>query len=61
MGKTPEITYQHINELKYCAATWKESMRLDPSVGAVFRLSPEEEITLGGFKIPPKTGLIVIC
>lgn len=58
MGQKSEVTYQDIAEMKYCAAVFKEALRLWPPVSNLTRLT-NEEIYVQGYKIPVNTTLQV--
>ena len=58
LGERTEVTFQDVNELKYCTAIFKEAMRLYPPVPMITRANPEE-IDVHGIKIPKDTPLVV--
>ena len=58
LGARTEITYQDVNELKYCSSIFKESLRLFPPADALQRETVDEMI-INGYNIPPNTNVIV--
>lgn len=58
LGERTEVTYQDVNDLKYCSAIFKESLRLYPPAPQVFRITPEE-VKIGEYLIPKDTPLWV--
>lgn len=58
LGKRSEVTYQDVNELKYCSAIFKEALRLFPPIPNINRRT-NEELTINGYKIPNYTFLVV--
>ena len=59
LGERTEITYQDVNELKYCSAIFKETLRMYPPVDMIGR-HVTEEITCNGRILPKDTDLFVI-
>ena len=59
LGERSEITYQDVNELKYCSAIFKESLRLYPPAPAISRQT-KDVLTVNGCEIPENSQLIVI-
>nr|QUF59384.1 cytochrome p450 CYP3049B2 [Brachionus angularis] len=51
LGEKTEITFEEINELKYCSAVFKESLRLWPPVPRITRKCLDE-MEINGLKIP---------
>lgn len=58
LGERSEVTYQDVNDLKYCSAIFKEALRLFPPVTILQRIT-NEEIEINGYKIPTDTPLSV--
>lgn len=58
LGERDEVTYQDVNELKYCTAVFKETLRLYPPAANVIRRVPED-MHINEFKIPKDTKLWV--
>lgn len=58
LGERTEVSFQDVNELKYCSAIFKEALRLYPAAPQVFRVTPEE-ITIQGYRIPKRSALWV--
>lgn len=58
LGERTEVTFQDINELKYCSAIFKEALRLYPAAPNISRYTPEE-IDINGTKVPKNTPLWV--
>lgn len=58
LGERSEITYQDINELKYCSAIFKEVLRLYPPVGTLTR-ETNEEMIVNNVRIPSGTTIMV--
>ena len=52
------VSYEDFNELKYCSAVFKESLRLWPPVGRIVRLCTDE-MNINGVKIPSNTAMSV--
>ena len=51
MGERTYVNYQDYTELKYCAAIFKESMRLYPSAPLLDRVTTED-MNINGLLIP---------
>jgi cholesterol 24-hydroxylase len=58
IGERTEITYQDAMNLKYCAAIFKESLRLYPPVGGLNRINTEE-MDINGMKIPKGSSILL--
>lgn len=58
LGERTEVTFKDFSDLKYCAAIFKEALRLYPPLPQVFRFTPEE-ITIRGFRVPKNSSLWV--
>ena len=58
LGERTEVTYQDVNELKYCQAIFKESLRLFPPAAAISRFTPED-INVNGINVPKSTEIWV--
>ena len=58
LGERTEVTFQDINDLKYCSAIFKEALRLYPPAPQLFRYTPEE-VTIQEIKVPKSTPLWV--
>lgn len=58
LGERTEISYQDVNELKYCSAIFKEALRLYPPAPSIARQIPQD-ITVGGYKIPKNSQIFV--
>ena len=58
LGERSEITYQDVNELKYCSAIFKEALRLYPPAPAISR-QIKDNLNVNGCEIPENTQLIV--
>lgn len=58
LGERTEITYQDVNELKYCSAIFKEALRLFPPASPITR-HIKDSATICGYKIPSDTPLMV--
>ena len=58
LGERSEVTYQDVNELKYCSAIFKEALRLYPPAPAISR-QIKDNLNVNGFEIPENTQLIV--
>ena len=58
LGRRTEVTYQDAVELKYCAAIFKEALRLFPPATNVSRCS-SEKMQISGYEIPKDTNMIV--
>jgi cholesterol 24(S)-hydroxylase len=54
LGERTEVTYQDVNDLKYCSAIFKEALRLYPPVTNVAR-KLTEDMTVDGIDLPKKT------
>jgi cytochrome P450 len=54
LGVRQEITFNDINNLKYCSYVFKEVLRLYPSL-VFFNRITLEEMTINGYKIPAYT------
>lgn len=59
LGERTLVTYQDVAELKYCAAIFKESLRLYPPAASLSRSVPEKT-SINGIEIPKDTFLWVI-
>ena len=59
LGERTEVTFQDVNDLKYCSAIFKEALRLYPPAPQVNRRVPEE-INVNGIIIPKDSPLWVI-
>jgi cytochrome P450 len=61
LGQRNEVTFQDVNELKYCAAVFKEALRLYPPISDLSRVT-QDKIEIDGRVIPEQTFLVVfIC
>ena len=58
LGDKSEVTFQDVNELKYCSAVFKESMRLFPPVPAISRFATDE-LNIDGVKIPANSAIMM--
>lgn len=58
LGKRNEVTFNDINELKYCLAIFKEALRLFPPIVNVIREN-QENMIINGYVIPKKTFIVV--
>lgn len=58
LGERTEVTFQDINELKYCSAIFKEALRLYPPAANLLRMVPED-ININGINIPKYSSLWV--
>ena len=58
LGKRTNVTYQDFTELKYCAAIFKEALRLYPPAVNVSRQTVDV-IEINGYEIPKKTFMAV--
>lgn len=58
LGNRTELTFNDINELKYCLAIFKEALRLFPPIVNVIREN-QEKFMIGGYEIPKKTFIVV--
>ena len=58
LGERTEVNFQDVNELKYCAAIFKEALRLFPPVTILQRVT-SEEMVVNNYKIPKNTFLSV--
>lgn len=58
LGHRNEISYQDVNDLKYCSAIFTEALRLYPPVSNIDR-EISEEMTINGYKLPKGTLLAV--
>lgn len=58
LGEREDVTYQDVNELKYCSAIFKEALRLYPPAPNLTRQLPEP-FTILGCQIPEGTQLFV--
>ena len=58
LGERTEVTFQDINELKYCSAIFKEALRLYPPAPSINRATPED-IEIKGYKVPKNSTLWV--
>lgn len=58
LGERTEITYQDVNDLKYCSAIFKEALRLYPPAANLLRSVPEK-MSIKGYEIPKGTFLWV--
>ena len=58
VGQKTEIGNQELTELKYCAAVFKEALRMYPTAPGMARENPQE-FTFNGLKIPAHTTLFV--
>lgn len=58
LGERTNVTYQDVNELKYCTAIFKESLRLYPPVTALCRVN-EHKLNINGYDVPEKTPIFV--
>lgn len=58
LGSRQEITYEDIMKLKYISGVFKETLRLFPPIPNITREN-DEEMTICGYKIPPKTAISV--
>lgn len=58
LGERTEVTFQDVNELKYCSAIFKETLRLYPPGTHVMRITPEE-VDVNGVKVPKDTHIWV--
>ena len=58
LGKRTNVTYQDFTELKYCAAIFKEALRLYPPAVNISRESVDV-IEINGYDIPKKTFMAV--
>ena len=58
VGERTEFTYQEINDLKYCAAIFKETLRIYPPVTLIERRIAEP-MNIGGYEIPKDTPIWV--
>ena len=58
LGEGIEVTFQDVNELKYCSAIFKEALRLYPAAPNVNRIT-SEEIDIHGVKVPKDTPIWV--
>ena len=59
LGERTEVTFQDVNELKYCSAIFKETLRLYPPATHVLRVTPED-IDVNGTKVPKDTHIWVL-
>lgn len=59
LGERTELTYQDINDLKYCSAIFKEALRLYPPVSLIERTS-NKIVTINKYEIPTNTHFMVI-
>jgi cytochrome P450 len=59
LGERTEVTFQDVNDLKYCSAIFKEALRLFPPAPQVNRRVPED-IEINGITIPKDSPLWVI-
>lgn len=58
LGERSQITFQDVNELKYCAAIFKETLRLYPPVPNLMRVN-HDKLNINGLEIPIGTQIIV--
>ena len=58
LGERTIVTYQDVNELKYCTAIFKESLRLYPPIGTLCRVT-KGKLNINGYDIPEKTPIFV--
>ena len=58
LGARTEITFQDVNELKYCSAIFKETLRLYPPIPVIFRRTIKN-ITVNDIEIPKDSFLWV--
>lgn len=58
LGQRTEVTYQDVNELKYCSGIFKEALRLYPPAVNISRCS-SEKIEINGYEIPKNTFMTV--
>jgi cholesterol 24(S)-hydroxylase len=58
LGERTEVTFQDVNELKYCSAIFKETLRLYPPATHVLQITPED-IDVNGTKVPKDTHIWV--
>ncbi|XP_064639769.1 sterol 26-hydroxylase, mitochondrial-like [Lineus longissimus] len=54
------ITEEHLQSLPYLKAVFKETLRMYPTV-PVYGKVTEEELEIGGYRIPAKTMINVVC
>ena len=58
LGNKSEIGYNDVNELKYTAAVFKESMRLYPPI-PIFTRFTTDELQCGPYTLPKGTSIMV--
>jgi cholesterol 24(S)-hydroxylase len=59
LGQRTVVGFQDANELKYCAAIFKEALRLFPPVPYLNRVT-QTKLDIDGYVIPEKTILQVV-
>ena len=58
LGERSEVTYEDVNELKYCLAIFKETLRLYPPIQQAARRTTEK-LHINGYIVPEDTDLFV--
>jgi cholesterol 24(S)-hydroxylase len=58
LGQRTVVSFQDVNELKYCAAIFKEALRLFPPVSSLARVT-QKKMEINSYAIPEQTFLLV--